>query len=171
MVALEEKGGSGAARLEVPTGRWLTGSFNLTSHFVFFLHHGWVILAFEVCYPPISSNFSSCSFFINIHTSTESKIILYWYNIYSLHIANISSSPERISIRFMFNWRLQIGKVASTLVMLTLVNDQWKKKWERCCSFKSCRHMLGQLLLSSCDLCSLPHVMFELHHTSEWIIE
>ncbi|KAL6658738.1 hypothetical protein ACP70R_002778 [Stipagrostis hirtigluma subsp. patula] len=50
VAALEERaraagGGAGAgARLEVPPGRWLTGSFNLTSRFTLFLHHGAVIL-------------------------------------------------------------------------------------------------------------------------------
>ncbi|KAJ1268016.1 hypothetical protein BS78_07G104600 [Paspalum vaginatum] len=34
----------GGARLEVPPGRWLTGSFNLTSRFTLFLHQGAVIL-------------------------------------------------------------------------------------------------------------------------------
>uniref|UniRef100_A0A0D9X3K2 Pectate lyase superfamily protein domain-containing protein n=1 Tax=Leersia perrieri TaxID=77586 RepID=A0A0D9X3K2_9ORYZ len=38
-------GGGGGARLEVPAGRWLTGSFNLTSRFTLFLHHGALILA------------------------------------------------------------------------------------------------------------------------------
>ncbi|CAL4996136.1 unnamed protein product [Urochloa decumbens] len=44
---LEERardGGGGGARLEVPPGRWLTGSFNLTSRFTLFLHRGAVIL-------------------------------------------------------------------------------------------------------------------------------
>ncbi|KAI4972360.1 hypothetical protein ZWY2020_003285 [Hordeum vulgare] len=44
VAALEERGGGGGARLEVPAGRWLTGSFNLTSRFTLFLHHGAVIL-------------------------------------------------------------------------------------------------------------------------------
>ncbi|KAG2576133.1 hypothetical protein PVAP13_6NG008200 [Panicum virgatum] len=37
-------GGGRGARLEVPPGRWLTGSFNLTSRFTLFLHQGTVIL-------------------------------------------------------------------------------------------------------------------------------
>jgi hypothetical protein len=32
--------GGGEARLDVPPGRWLTGSFNLTSRFTLFLHRG-----------------------------------------------------------------------------------------------------------------------------------
>jgi polygalacturonase len=34
----------GGARLDVPPRRWLTGSFNLTSRFTLFLHHGAVII-------------------------------------------------------------------------------------------------------------------------------
>jgi hypothetical protein len=41
-------GGGRGARLEVPPGRWLTGSFNLTSRFTLFLHHGAVILGSQV---------------------------------------------------------------------------------------------------------------------------
>jgi polygalacturonase len=36
------------AQLYVPTGRWLTGSFNLTSHLTLFLERGATILASEV---------------------------------------------------------------------------------------------------------------------------
>lgn len=42
-----EKGGS---QLNVPKGRWLTGSFNLTSNFTLFLEEGAVILGSQVCY-------------------------------------------------------------------------------------------------------------------------
>ncbi|KAH1245851.1 putative polygalacturonase [Glycine max] len=38
----------GGAQLNIPTGTWLTGSFNLTSNFTLFLHHGAVILASQV---------------------------------------------------------------------------------------------------------------------------
>ncbi|KAE8782518.1 putative polygalacturonase [Hordeum vulgare] len=37
--------GDGGAALVVPAGRWLTGPFNLTSHFTLFLHRGAEILA------------------------------------------------------------------------------------------------------------------------------
>ena len=40
--------GDGGAALVVPEGRWLTGPFNLTSHFTLFLHHGAEILASQV---------------------------------------------------------------------------------------------------------------------------
>ncbi|KAI9108369.1 hypothetical protein K1719_020560 [Acacia pycnantha] len=35
----------GGSQLSVPPGRWLTGSFNLTSHFTLFLHKDAVLLA------------------------------------------------------------------------------------------------------------------------------
>lgn len=38
----------GGAQLNIPTGTWLTGSFNLTSNFTLFLHRGAVILASQV---------------------------------------------------------------------------------------------------------------------------
>ncbi|KAM1531221.1 hypothetical protein ACFX1Z_020206 [Malus domestica] len=37
-------GNTGGSQLNVPKGRWLTGSFNLTSNFTLFLEHGAVIL-------------------------------------------------------------------------------------------------------------------------------
>jgi hypothetical protein len=45
---LHARAGGGGARLEVPPGRWLTGSFNLTSRFTLFLHRGAVILGSQV---------------------------------------------------------------------------------------------------------------------------
>lgn len=41
----------GGALLYVPAGRWLTGSFNLTSHFTLFLHRDAVLLASQVEFP------------------------------------------------------------------------------------------------------------------------
>ena len=38
----------GGAQLFVPPGQWLTGSFNLTSHFTLFLHKDAVLLASQV---------------------------------------------------------------------------------------------------------------------------
>lgn len=38
----------GGAQLVVPPGKWLTGSFNLISHFTLFLHKDAVLLASEV---------------------------------------------------------------------------------------------------------------------------
>ncbi|GLU24313.1 hypothetical protein SLE2022_402570 [Rubroshorea leprosula] len=42
---LSEKAKDGGAQLIVPPGKWLTGSFNLTSHFTLFIHRDAVILA------------------------------------------------------------------------------------------------------------------------------
>ncbi|KAK7838391.1 putative polygalacturonase [Quercus suber] len=48
----------GRAQLTVPPGKWLTGSFNLTSHFTLFLHKDAVILGSQFLalnlgpYPP-----------------------------------------------------------------------------------------------------------------------
>lgn len=39
---------TGGSQLNVPKGRWLTGSFNLTSNFTLFLEHGAVILGSQV---------------------------------------------------------------------------------------------------------------------------
>lgn len=38
----------GGVQLIVPPGQWLTGSFNLTSHFTLFIQHGATILASQV---------------------------------------------------------------------------------------------------------------------------
>jgi len=40
----------GGAMLYVPPGKWLTGPFDLTSHFTLFLHSDAVILASQVRY-------------------------------------------------------------------------------------------------------------------------
>lgn len=46
----------GGAQLYVPPGRWLTGSFNLTSHLTLFLEKGAVILGSQVNFLPIPSS-------------------------------------------------------------------------------------------------------------------
>jgi polygalacturonase len=45
---LSEYAKDGGALLIVPPGKWLTGSFNLTSHFTLFLQKGAIILASQV---------------------------------------------------------------------------------------------------------------------------
>ena len=45
----------GGAQLYVPPGRWLTGSFNLTSHLTLFLEKGAVILGSQVIFAPCFS--------------------------------------------------------------------------------------------------------------------
>ncbi|KAG9155870.1 hypothetical protein Leryth_004120 [Lithospermum erythrorhizon] len=42
---LSQYGSDGGAQLYVPAGKWLTGSFNLTSHFTLYLHKDAVLLA------------------------------------------------------------------------------------------------------------------------------
>lgn len=46
----------GGSLLFVPAGRWLTGNFNLTSHFTLFLHRDAVILASQVSFIFIYKN-------------------------------------------------------------------------------------------------------------------
>ncbi|XP_023746424.2 probable polygalacturonase [Lactuca sativa] len=43
--SLSQYGSDGGAQLYVPAGQWLTGSFNLTSHFTLFLHKDATLLA------------------------------------------------------------------------------------------------------------------------------
>lgn len=45
---LNQYASNGGSQLYVPPGRWLTGSFNLTSHFTLFLHKDAVILGSQV---------------------------------------------------------------------------------------------------------------------------
>lgn len=45
---LSQYGSDGGAQLYVPAGQWLTGSFNLTSHFTLFLHKDATLLASQV---------------------------------------------------------------------------------------------------------------------------
>lgn len=50
---LSQYASDGGAMLVVPPGKWLTGPFNLTSHFTLFLDFGAVILASQVyIHPP-----------------------------------------------------------------------------------------------------------------------
>lgn len=54
---LKRFGKEGGSQLNVPRGRWLTGSFNLTSNFTLFLEDGAVIVGSQVS--------ESCNFFFN----------------------------------------------------------------------------------------------------------
>lgn len=45
---LSQFSSEGGSQLFVPPGKWLTGSFNLTSHFTLFLHKDAVLLATQV---------------------------------------------------------------------------------------------------------------------------
>jgi hypothetical protein len=55
---LSARAGDGGAALVVPRGRWLTGPFNLTSHFTLFLDEGAEILASQVSPASVSSHLS-----------------------------------------------------------------------------------------------------------------
>lgn len=46
--SLSKYGSDGGGQLFVPAGKWLTGSFNLTSHFTLYLHKDAVLLASQV---------------------------------------------------------------------------------------------------------------------------
>ncbi|KAL7129993.1 hypothetical protein ABFS83_13G104000 [Erythranthe nasuta] len=50
---LSEFESDGGSMLFVPSGKWLTGSFNLTSHFTFFLHKDVVLLASQGMMAPL----------------------------------------------------------------------------------------------------------------------
>lgn len=45
---LSQVADDGGAQLVVPPGKWLTGSFNLTSHFTLFIQSGAIIIATQV---------------------------------------------------------------------------------------------------------------------------
>lgn len=47
---LSKYGGDGGAQLYVPAGKWLTESFNLTSHFTLYLHKDALLLASQVSF-------------------------------------------------------------------------------------------------------------------------
>lgn len=55
----------GGSLLFVPAGRWLTGNFNLTSHFTLFLHRDAVILASQVSFIFLHYNLFSFTRIIN----------------------------------------------------------------------------------------------------------
>lgn len=50
----------GGALLVVPSGKWLTGSFNLTSHFILFLEKDAVILASQVPFSTTLDKYTYC---------------------------------------------------------------------------------------------------------------
>lgn len=53
--------GSDGAQLFVPAGKWLTGTFNLTSHFTLFLHKDATLLASQVLATYLPSSIVSVS--------------------------------------------------------------------------------------------------------------
>ena len=63
----------GGAALVVPPGKWLTGPFNLTSHFTLYLDEGAEILASQVrIHPPLGSR---CHF-LGFHAPTVGPAVL-----------------------------------------------------------------------------------------------
>jgi polygalacturonase len=58
---LSERARDGGAALVVPPGKWLTGPFNLTSHFTLYLDEGAEILASQVRIHPSLAAISSAS--------------------------------------------------------------------------------------------------------------
>lgn len=61
---LSQYAADGGSMLYVPPGKWLTGSFNLTSHFTLFLHKDAILLATQVINPSKNSNVSFFSILI-----------------------------------------------------------------------------------------------------------
>ena len=58
---MQSFGNKGGAQLNVPRGRWVTGSFNLTSNFTLFLEEGAVILGSQVRnYQSKNKNYCFC---------------------------------------------------------------------------------------------------------------
>lgn len=47
---LRQYASDGGAQLFVPAGKWLTGSFNLSSHFTLYFHRDALLLASQVSY-------------------------------------------------------------------------------------------------------------------------
>jgi len=47
---LSQYASDGGAQLYIPAGKWLTGSFSLTSHFTLYLHKDAVLLASQVLF-------------------------------------------------------------------------------------------------------------------------
>ncbi|XP_009375527.2 probable polygalacturonase [Pyrus x bretschneideri] len=125
----------GGAQLIVPPGRWLTGSFNLTSHFTLFLHKDAVILATqdESEWPHLPAlpsygkgrdgpgeRFSSLIFGTNLtdvvitgHNGTIDGQGAYWWVKFKQGLLN---STRPYVIELMYSDQIQISN-------LTLVNS------------------------------------------------
>ena len=56
MFYLKSFADKGGAQLYVPSGKWLTGSFNLTSHLTLFLERGAIIIASQVSFHLTAKN-------------------------------------------------------------------------------------------------------------------
>jgi len=60
---LSQFSSDGGSQLFVPAGKWLTGSFSLTSHFTLYLHKDAVLLASQVCMVTPTHRRRSANFF------------------------------------------------------------------------------------------------------------
>lgn len=81
----------GGAQLYVPPGRWLTGSFNLTSHLTLFLERNAVILGTQV------SHFVSFT-----HDSVLHFSLCFFFSVFSLHcILLLLLSLSKVNYSFL----------------------------------------------------------------------
>jgi polygalacturonase len=65
---LSQFSSDGGSQLFVPAGKWLTGSFSLTSHFTLYLHKDAVLLASQVCMVTPTHRRRSANFFFFLKT-------------------------------------------------------------------------------------------------------
>lgn len=79
----------GGAQLYVPPGKWLTGSFNLTSHLTVFLEKGAVIIGSQVFYPNL--NFTLHSYFC-INLVLEGRIPFQFHSFRSTRLVKLTQS-------------------------------------------------------------------------------
>jgi len=82
---LTQHASDGGATLIVPSGKWLTGPFNLTSHFTLFLQKDAVILASQV-YP------RPTIFSLLLESIEKSNIILYYNHNIHISVLDLHSS-------------------------------------------------------------------------------
>ncbi|KAM0005785.1 putative pectate lyase superfamily protein [Helianthus debilis subsp. tardiflorus] len=68
----------GGSLLYVPPGRWLTGSFNLTSHFTMFLHQDIVLLATQVLIFEPPGRWLTGNIFLNVDDGVCMCMIRGW---------------------------------------------------------------------------------------------
>jgi hypothetical protein len=77
---LGRRAGDGGAALVVPEGRWLTGPFNLTSHFTLFLHRGAEILASQVR-PPATHQSPLLQLPVGLISPRAGSNYLLWHDV------------------------------------------------------------------------------------------
>lgn len=124
--SLSQYGSDGGAQLYVPAGQWLTGSFNLTSHFTLFLHKDATLLASQVFHlfnvKHKIFNFTYKSLFIYFFEKSELKICL--FDIYS-HSKNTKSVlVEIVNIVRIINRTKSSRNITHITCILQLNGDQ-----------------------------------------------